>query len=418
MSDGKAPTCIELFAGAGGLALGMACSGFEHLLVQDWNADACRTLRHNRGENTAKPWNIHESDVRSERYDALRGKVDVVAGGPPCQPFSIGGKHRGFNDQRDMFPEAVRAVRELKPKAFVFENVKGLLRENFANYFQYIVQRLRFPTQVSQGDEEWPDHLTRLEKLHTGGRFRGLRYNVVWQLLNAADYGVPQQRWRVVIVGVRADLGIRFSFPHATHGADALLHSQWVSGEYWDRHRVPMRERPEIPKRLRKRVESLRSQLPEFMPRPWSTVRDATADLPAIGVGETCLETPNHQLRAGAKSYPGHTGSPLDEPAKALKAGDHGVPGGENMLRLPDGSVRYFSVREAARIQTFPDDWVLQGSWTESMRQLGNAVPVRLASAVADRLHGVLEPSGITQAFQRNIVAAEAKARLHQQLET
>ena len=91
----------------------------------------------------------------------------------------------------------------------------------------------------------------------------------------------------------------------------------------------------------------------------------------------------NHRLQAGARIYPGHTGSPLDLPAKTLKAGDHGVPGGENMLVRTDGSVRYFSVRESARLQTFPDGYELHGAWSEAMRQLGNAVPVTLAQVVA-----------------------------------
>lgn len=98
----------------------------------------------------------------------------------------------------------------------------------------------------------------------------------------------------------------------------------------------------------------------------------------------------NHVFNPGARSYPGHTGSPLDEPGKTLKAGDHGVPGGENMLLRPDGSVRYFTVREAARLQTFPDDYVFRGSWSETMRQLGNAVPVRLAQVIASSVAAIL----------------------------
>jgi DNA (cytosine-5)-methyltransferase 1 len=127
----------------------------------------------------------------------------------------------------------------------------------------------------------------------------------------------------------------------------------------------------------------------------WQTVRDALAGLP-----DPRKKPPieNHRYQAGARSYPGHTGSPLDEPSKALKAGDHGVPGGENMLRYPNGRVRYFTVRESARIQTFPDEYVFPGSWTESMRQLGNAVPVKLAEAVASSIAAKIRPHANSQA--------------------
>lgn len=133
------------------------------------------------------------------------------------------------------------------------------------------------------------------------------------------------------------------------------------------------------------------------VPNRWRTVRDAIKGLSDPHEKNTHK---NHFFQPGAKSYPGHTGSPLDEPAKALKAGDHGVPGGENMLRHSNGKVRYFSVRESARIQTFPDDYIFSGSWTESMRQLGNAVPVALARAVAQSVADHLQPNGNRSALQ------------------
>jgi DNA (cytosine-5)-methyltransferase 1 len=388
---------LELFVGAGGLALGAACAGFEHTAVLDWNENACRTLRRNKadGVDYVRDWDIVECDVRKHNFDSYAGKVQVVFGGPPCQPFSIGGKHLGHEDERNMFPEAVRAIRDIQPKAFVFENVKGLLRVSFANYYNYIIHQLRFPDVPRRADEEWSDHLCRLERIYTSGKHSGLHYNVVYECRNAAEFGVSQRRERVFVVGIRADLGIEFSFPHGLHTQDALLHDQWVTGEYWERHRIAKSKRPDKPVRLKRRIDRLSVDDMSEIGRPWKTVRDAISDLPRIGIGQTSSEIPNHFLNPGARSYPGHDGSAWDEPAKTLKAGDHGVPGGENSLRLEDGSVRYFSVRECARLQTFPDDWVFEGSWTEAMRQLGNAVPVDLATGIAMELSRTLGLCGL-----------------------
>jgi DNA (cytosine-5)-methyltransferase 1 len=383
---------VELFAGAGGLAIGMANSGFHHAAVIEWDHNACETFRENqrRQSHFVDEWPLHEGDVRSFDYDKLQGNdVVVVSGGPPCQPFSLGGKHRGYLDERDMFPEAVRAVRELEPKAFVFENVKGLMRQSFASYFEYIHLQLTHPSLVRNKYETWNAHRARLEKHHTSRNTRS-EYNVVYRLLNAANYGVPQKRERVFIVGFRSDLGIEWSFPDESHSEDALIYSKWISGEYWDRHEVAKRQRPKLAARSTGRVERLREgKLFNDRTKPWLTVRDAISDLPDPE-NASSRGIPNHVFNPGAKIYPGHTGSPLDEPAKTLKAGDHGVPGGENMLMKSNGDVRYFTVREAARLQTFPDDYVFSGPWTEAMRQLGNAVPVRLAEKIASSVAGTL----------------------------
>jgi DNA (cytosine-5)-methyltransferase 1 len=395
---------IELFAGGGGLAIATARAGFEHQAVLEWDANACATIRRNRFANIPhiRHWQVVEGDVAEYDFRSLADKIEFVSGGPPCQPFSIGGKHLGMDDARNMFPHAVRAIREIRPKAFLFENVKGLLRKSFVNYFNYIIHQLTYPEIEKRSDEEWIDHLARLEKAVTSGRSNNLRYNVVFQLHNSADYGVPQKRERVIIVGVRADLGLQFAFPRPTHEEDALLFSQWVTGSYWDEHRIARRNRPSMPHRLSSRVLRLAPLLPQIKQCRWRTVRDAISDLPRISPGKSCEIFANHFLNPGARSYAGHNGSPLDEPAKALKAGDHGVPGGENMLRLADGSVRYFSVRECARLQTFPDDWVLEGSWTESMRQLGNAVPVKMAELVAQELHKLVTRSEMMMNIVRN----------------
>lgn len=374
---------VELFAGAGGLAIGMANAGFQHAAVIEWNSDACETFRENQRlhRHHVDEWPLHEADVRTFDYGTL-GDVVVVSGGPPCQPFSMGGKHRGHSDKRDMFPEAVRAVRELRPRAFVFENVKGLMRETFSDYFEYIHLQLTYPSFACGKHESWREHRASLEKHHTA-RQKSAEYNVIYRLLNAADYGVPQRRERVFLVGFRSDLGVEWTFPEASHSQNALLYSKWISGEYWDQHKVAKRARPTLAKRHMGAVERLREEpLLDKSKKPWHTVRDAIRDLPDPEFGSTKTFA-NHIFNPGARQYKGHTGSLLDEPAKTLKAGDHGVPGGENMLIRVDGTVRYFTVREAARLQTFPDDYVFRGAWTEAMRQLGNAVPVLLAETVA-----------------------------------
>jgi DNA (cytosine-5)-methyltransferase 1 len=361
-------------------------SGWHHSALIERNEHACSTIHLNEalGHPLAKGWKLFPDDVQTIRYPELADHVDMVAGGPPCQPFSLGGKHRAYQDKRDMFPEAVRAVRELRPGCFVFENVKGLLRQSFASYFHYIILQLSYPMLRRKTDEDWQSHLSRLERHHTGSKETARSYKVVYRLLNAADYGVPQHRHRVFIVGLRSDLGKEWSFPEPTHSMDRLLWEQWVTGSYWDEHSIAKKHRPSIPHRLCGRIERLATDFALFPPdgKRCRTVRDAIAGLP--DPRDKRHTVPNHEFRDGARPYPGHTGSPLDEPSKALKAGDHGVPGGENMIALPDGTCRYYTVRESARVQTFPDDYVFSGSWTEAMRQIGNAVPVSLAAAVGE----------------------------------
>lgn len=381
---------VELFAGAGGLAMGCELAGFEHLAVVEWDKWACDTVRENkrRGYPLLESWVLHEGDVRAFDWSSIPQDIELLAGGPPCQPFSIGGKHKAHADKRDMFPATVEVIRQLKPKAFIVENVKGLTRSTFANYFHYIQLQLEFPELPPIGEEDWSDHLKRLQEEKTSGKSKGtgLTYNVVPTLVNAANYGVPQKRERVFIIGFRDDLGVEWSFPEPTHSYDALLHDQWVTGKYWRRHGMPV---PAVPANLANRVAKLRQEIFPLSTLPWRTVRDAIVGLPDPE-SQAAESVPNHVFQPGARAYPGHTGSPMDLPAKTLKAGDHGVPGGENMMVRDDGSVRYFTVRESARMQTFPDGYRFHGSWTETMRQLGNAVPVllaqRIASSVAEKL--------------------------------
>jgi DNA (cytosine-5)-methyltransferase 1 len=384
---------VELFAGAGGLAMGISLAGFESLAVVEWDKWACDTIRENqrRGFPVVRDWPLWEGDVRDFDWASIPEGIELLAGGPPCQPFSMAGKHRAFGDKRDMFPSTVEIVRKLRPKSFIVENVKGLTRSSFANYYQYILLQLEFPEVVRKDRDSWQEHMKRLQAEKTSGALHlsGLTYNVVPTLVTAADFGIPQKRERVFIVGFRSDLGITWSFPRTTHSLDALLYSQWVTGEYWERHGISSKSRPALPAKLKGKVRKLADMLFPLAEQPWRTVRDALVDIPDP---RRCdgLDFLNHNFQGSARVYPGHTGSPLDLPAKTLKAGDHGVPGGENMMVLENGDVRYFTARESARLQTFPDGYVFHGSWSETMRQLGNAVPValgrRVAASVAERL--------------------------------
>lgn len=382
---------VDLFVGAGGMAVGLAQAGFRHAALIERDHHACETLRENqrRGRLGTEEWPLYERDAREFDYSAVRRPVDLLAAGVPCQPFSIGGKHAGHRDERNMFPEVGRAVRHLQPKAILLENVRGLLRPSFARYFSYVQLSVAYPELTARPRESWLDHLGRLERHHTSGRRSGLFYRVVFRQINAADYGVPQRRERVFVVGVRGDLSIEWSFPKPTHTVESLMWAQWVSGEYWEAHGIPRRLRPAADPRWQARLEQLRLFPPERL--PWRTVRDAISDLPE----PTCVRGPEepdlcHFRVEGARRYTGHTGSNLDRPAKTLKAGDHGVPGGENMLEERPGAVRYFTLRESARLQAFPDEFIFPGSWTESMRQIGNAVPVSLARVIGEHLVGTL----------------------------
>jgi DNA (cytosine-5)-methyltransferase 1 len=378
---------LELFAGAGGLALGTEKAGFEHVAVIEWNSDACATLRRNRPY-----WDVVNADVRNIQYSQWGTDLELVSGGPPCQPFSIGGRHKAWDDKRDMFPEAIRAVREIRPKAFVFENVRGLAREKFTTYREYIQLHLTYPSLVRKPNEDWDSHLARLERHHSGTGGRRPEYKVIPpRVLNAADYGIPQKRERIFFVGFRSDINANWSFPTPTHSSEELMYEKWVTKTYWESRGItPTQSRPsdKVLDRIIKHREKY------GILKPWVTLRDSISDLPDPRL-PSASEIMNHVFQSGARPYPGHSGSVLDEPCKTLKAGDHGVPGGENMIAFPDVTYRYLTVRESARIQTFSDDIIFEGSWTESMRQIGNAVPVDLAAIVTGRIACALEIANV-----------------------
>ncbi|MET4132170.1 DNA (cytosine-5)-methyltransferase 1 [Porphyrobacter sp. MBR-155] len=389
---------IELFAGAGGLGIGVSKAGFTAVDIVERDKWCCNTIMRNRAlaASPIASWpEVRRSDIRKLSFQQFEDQVALVTGGPPCQPFSMGGLHKAHGDERDMWSEAVRVVREVRPKAFLFENVKGLTRATFEAYVSYIQLQLSYPDITIRHEETWFDHRSRLERHHTACGTESLKYNVLPpRVLNAADYGVPQKRHRVFFVGFRSDVDAMWSWPQQTHSRESLLWDQFRSGSYWDRHELLARDGA-----FDHRSTIAAAKLREMpVTKAWVTARDAINDLPVPHSDFSSFDDHRHQ--PGARAYPGHTGSWLDEPAKTLKAGVHGVPGGENMLRRSDGSVRYFTIRESARLQAFPDSYRFDGSWTEVMRQLGNAVPVDLAEVVAQSIKGCLE---VEARDQRNL---------------
>ncbi|MEV4479094.1 DNA cytosine methyltransferase [Micromonospora coxensis] len=408
-------TSVELFAGGGGLAMAVHRAGFRPLLVNELVKYACDTLKANaaspRGETERVPapgerWPLVEGDVRDIKFDYLWDRVDLLAGGPPCQPFSLGGVAKGDEDKRNMFPEMFRAIRQIQPKAVICENVRGLVRPSFKPYFDYIERELRLPFEERADDTTWREHDEVLRKrLDEEPSDPKRRYEVVTTTVNAADYGVPQIRNRIIIVAFRSDLGVdieRFKEAVRPRYSEAALIRSMLDGSYWERH-------PDVPGHVRQRVMS---RLPGTPPKadntlPWRTLRDAIKGLD----GQRRLppvpwdRLDRREYRLGgvtdhigwpdARIYAGHTPNELDRPAKTVKAGVHGVPGGESVLLtddlLPeaiDGSPyayrhRYMTVRETARVMTFPDTWKLAGPRGEQMRQLGNAVPVMLGEYFA-----------------------------------
>lgn len=402
----SARTSIELFAGGGGLALGLAQAGFRHIAVNELDARANETLAANRG------WPILAGDCSRQDWLALRGQATLIAGGAPCQPFSIGGVHRGNEDARNLWPVFIDVVRQVRPCAVIGENVRGLARESFRPYLDYICDRLAAPTVGPTKGEPWWLHHERLLKILNHDEINlDERYLVDRRVLLAADYGVPQLRHRLFIVAFRADVpiawdadatwGRRWNWPAPTHDRNALLAAQ-LDGSYWDEHGIP-RVSPDLTVGRRRAVERAAQLVSDCHLTRWRTLRDAlkgqldgdaSVPLPEPRDATNALGFDHHVGIPGARLYQGHSGNQLDWPAKTIKAGVHGVPGGEHVVLLDDGTHRYLTVRECARVQTFPDEWHFKGPRSEASRQIGNAVPVRLARLLGKAVLEALETAG------------------------
>lgn len=409
----RAKTSIELFAGGGGMALGLHDAGFRHVAVNEVDKRSRDTLRRNllsASLRDGERWPLYEGDVREQPWEDLRDKATLIAGGAPCQPFSIGGIHRGDEDRRNLWPAYTDVVRRVRPLAAVGENVRGLTRPGFLPYLDYICDRLSAPGVTLHDRESWLEHGARLRQaLEQGSVSESERYLVDRRVLLAADFGVPQMRYRLFIVAFRADLGVewshgaaygaRWSWPGATHSRQALL-TALADGSYYREHGL---ERPHVAvtdHRHQSVIDGLRTER-------WRTLRDALSGnlgygdydrLPEPVEGQETDGINLHIGVPGARLYKGHSGNPLDWPAKTIKAGVHGVPGGEHIALLDDGTHRYLTVRECARVQTFPDTWTFEGPRSEASRQIGNAVPVRLAKIMGEHVFETISSALAEQA--------------------
>lgn len=320
-------TAIELFAGAGGLALGLEQAGIKTLEYVEFDKACCDTLKHNRPD-----WNIICDDIHNVDFSAYNGKVDIVTGGFPCQAFSYAGKKLGFDDTRGtLFHEFARCVKEVCPKMFLAENVRGLVSHDKGRTFKTIL-----------------------------GVLESLGYKIQYQVLNAAYYGVGQKRERVVIIGTRNDLDISFSYPapeaEMTTLRQALKNCPISIGEeYSDKKRAVLALVP-----------------------PGGCWVDLPDDVAKAYMGKSYYSGGGRRGMARRISW--------DEPCLTLTCS----PSQKQTERCHPDETRPFTVREYARIQSFPDTWTFCGGITDQYKQIGNAVPVELARRVGVQLRNAV----------------------------
>lgn len=348
-------TSVELFAGAGGLALGLHKAGFRHVLLNEIDATACATLRLNHPE-----WNVSQGDIHKIDFMPLRDTVDFLSGGFPCQAFSFAGKKGGFNDTRGtLFFEMARAVKEIRPKVFMGENVKGLLS-------------------------------------HDGGKTLATIENVIAELgytivkprvLKAVMYQVPQKRERLIIIAIRNDIAdkVKFFWP-SPYMRVLTLRDAFEKGLLYDSN-VPKSEGQAYPEKKRKVLE--------MVPQggDW---RNLPVDVQKMYMGKSFY-------LGGGKTGMARRLS-MDEPSLTLTC----APAQKQTERCHPIETRPLTVREYARVQTFPDDWQFAGSMSEKYKQIGNAVPVNLAWAIGRSLIRLF--NDIQTAFPENSKYDEAYA--------
>ena len=318
---------IELFAGAGGLALGMEQAGLECVLLNEIDKDACSTLRENRPN-----WNVLSGDVKNIDFSPYKNQIDVLTGGFPCQAFSYAGKKLGFEDARGtLFFEFARAIKETNPLIAIGENVRGLLNHDDGKTLEGMISVLN-----------------------------ELGYDVIPpKILKAIFYKVPQKRERLFIVAVRKGSGIEFEWPKPYNKIFSLKDAL-KAGTLFDTD-VPSSPGQAYPKR-KKEILSLVPQGGYWRDLPDELQREYMKKSYFLGGGKTGM--------ARRMSW--------DEPSLTLTCS----PAQKQTERCHPEETRPFTVREYARIQTFPDSWKFLGSMSSQYKQIGNAVPVNLAKEV------------------------------------
>ncbi len=314
---------LELFAGAGGLAIGLERAGIKCRALNEIDKWACQTLRNNR-----PAWNVLEGDIKEFNFSEFRNEVDVVTGGFPCQAFSYAGKKLGLNDARGtLFYEFARAVQEVNPAICIGENVRGLLSHEQGKTLQGMISIL---------DE--------------------IGYNVVpVQVLKAIHYRVPQKRERLILVGIRKDIDLPFSYPKP-HKKIYNLKDALKKGSLYN---------SDVPKSNGAKYPEYKKDILDLVP-PKGYWRDLPLELQKEYMGGSFY------LGGGKTGMARRIG--WDEPSLTLTCS----PAQKQTERCHPDETRPFTVREYARIQTFPDDWEFAGSTAQQYKQIGNAVPVNL----------------------------------------
>ncbi|MGC1205771.1 MAG: DNA (cytosine-5-)-methyltransferase [Flavobacteriaceae bacterium] len=319
---------LELFAGAGGLGLGLEKAGLKCVALNEIDKWACETLRQNRPN-----WNVLEGDIKNFNFSKYENNVDIVTGGFPCQAFSYAGKKLGLNDTRGtLFYEFARVVNEVKPKICLGENVKGLLSHEKGKTLEGMISVL---------DE--------------------IGYNVVspTQVLKAINYNVPQKRERLILIGVRKDIDLKYTYP-LPYDTVYNLSDALKKGELFDSD-VPKSEGSKYPK--------YKKDILDLVP-PKGYWRDLPLDIQKEYMQKSFY------LGGGKTGMARRIG--WDEPCLTLTCS----PAQKQTERCHPEETRPFTVREYARIQTFPDNWEFNGSVSQQYKQIGNAVPVNLAKEI------------------------------------